>query len=89
MATTTIVHVRVKETIKNDASLALEEMGLTVSDAVRAFLTRIAVEKKIPFTLEVPNKVTRNAMVRARKITKPRFKTVQELFESLEADNEE
>ena len=62
MTTTTMVHVRINEKIKAQATKALTAMGLSVSDAVRVFLTRIAADKQLPFTLKVPNAETRAAM---------------------------
>ncbi len=54
-ATTAMVHVRINEQVKAQASETLAAMGLSVSDAVRVFLTRIATEKRLPFALMVPN----------------------------------
>jgi DNA-damage-inducible protein J len=62
MATKTMVHVRVDEQVKAQATETLAAMGLTVSDAVRVFLTRVVAEKRLPFTLKVPNTNTRAAM---------------------------
>lgn len=45
MATTTMVHVRVDNEIKAQASEALSAMGLSASDAVRLFLKRVVVEQ--------------------------------------------
>jgi DNA-damage-inducible protein J len=59
---TTMVHVRVKEDVKQKAERALREMGMSLSDAVRILLVRVAAEKAFPFSLEVPNSVTRKAM---------------------------
>jgi DNA-damage-inducible protein J len=55
MTTTTMIHVRVDEQVKAQATEALASMGLSVSDAVRVFLTRIAADKELPFTLKAPN----------------------------------
>jgi len=44
MTSTTMIHVHVNESVKAQATQALTEMGLTVSDAVRVFLTRIAAD---------------------------------------------
>lgn len=55
MATTTMVHVRVDENIKAQAAETLAAMGLTVSDAVRVFLTRIVMERQLPFALTAPS----------------------------------
>ena len=45
MATITMIHVRVDETLKNQAAEALAAMGLSLSDAVRVFLTRVVAEQ--------------------------------------------
>ncbi len=84
MATTTMIHVRVEEQVKKQATDALEAMGLSVSDAVRVFLTRVAAEKQIPFALRVPNAETRAAMEEARAISQARFATADELIDDLE-----
>jgi DNA-damage-inducible protein J len=89
MAATAMVHVRVNENIKTQAAETLAAMGLSVSDAVRVFLTRIAVEKELPFTLRVPNAETLAAMNEADEIAKTRrarFSSAEELFASLEKD---
>jgi len=62
MATTAMVHVRVDERVKAEAAATLATMGLSVSDAVRVFLTRVVAEQQIPFAIKVPNTVTRAAM---------------------------
>ncbi len=67
MATSTMVHVRLDERVKARAEKALAAMGLSVSDAVRVLLTRVAAEQALPFELRVPNAKTRAAMEEARK----------------------
>jgi len=52
MAATSMVHIRVDEQVKTQATKVLTAMGLSVSDAVRIFLTRVAVEKRLPFAFE-------------------------------------
>jgi len=73
MAATTMLHVRVDEDTKERATAALEAMGLSVSEAVRVFLHRVAAEQAIPFPLKVPNAVTRPAMKEARSMSRPRW----------------
>lgn len=58
MAATTMVHVRVGEAVKEKASAALAQMGISVSDAVRMMLVRVADEKALPFEVRVPNATT-------------------------------
>lgn len=84
MATTTMVHVRVDEHIKTQATETLAAMGLTVSDAIRVFLTRVVADQQFPFALKVPNTDTRGAMEEARAMSKLRFATAHELIHDLE-----
>ncbi len=87
MATTSMVHVRIDEKTKLEATETLASMGLSVSDAVRVFLTRVVVEKQLPFTLKVPNPETHAAMIEADAIAnghKARYTTADELFNDLE-----
>jgi len=81
-----MIHVRVNEDLKQEATQALESMGLTVSDAVRVFLTRIAADQAFPFALQVPNAETQQAMMEARAITQARFNNSEELFDALESE---
>ena len=86
MATTTMIHVRVDENTKAQATEALASMGLSISDAVRVFLMRVAADKALPFDLKVPNSETRAAMAEADAIVKARsarFKNAGELFDAL------
>jgi len=53
-----LVHIRVDEKVKAKAAKALASMGLTVSDAVRMMLTRVATEKTLPFEVRIPNRET-------------------------------
>ena len=90
MATTTMVHVRVDEQIKAQASATLAAMGLSVSDAVRVFLMRVVADKQMPFELRVPNVKTRVAMAEADEIARThraRFDSAAELFDDLEKNS--
>ena len=90
MATTTMVHVRVDEQIKAQASATLAAMGLSVSDAVRVFLMRVVADKQMPFELRVPNVETRVAMAEADEIARThraRFDSAAELFDDLEKNS--
>lgn len=84
MAATTMVHVRVDEQLKTQASETLAGMGLTVSDAIRVFLTRIVADQQLPFALKAPNASTRAAMKEARAMSKARFASAKELINDLE-----
>lgn len=84
MPTTTMVHVRVDEHVKAQATETLASMGLTVSDAVRVFLTRVVADQQLPFALKSPNAGTRSAMREARVVGKARFASGKALIDGLE-----
>jgi len=48
VAQTSMLHVRVNDKLKADAAEKLARFGLTVSDAVRILLTRVADESALP-----------------------------------------
>lgn len=72
MAATQLVQTRIDGAIKAEATAVLAAMGLTVSDAVRLLLTRVAQDKALPFEPLIPNATTIQAMKDARvgKVTK-------------------
>lgn len=87
MPTTEMVHVRIDKRVKTQAAKALSAMGLSVSDAVRVLLTRVAVEKALPFDLKVPNPATAAAMKEARAGHLTSFDSVSELMADLNAED--
>ena len=62
MMSDTYVRARIEPALKNDASEVLNDMGLTVSDAIRLFLMRVVSDKALPFEIKVHNAGTRAAM---------------------------
>ena len=66
MATSEVVRSRINPEVKDKAAAVLGAMGLTVSDAIRIVLTRVANEEALPFDLK-PNKVTRATMRKSAK----------------------
>lgn len=87
MAHSTMLHVRVDDEVKAQASEALAAMGLTVSDAVRILLKRVVNDQAFPLELKVPNAQTRAAMEEARTMAKSRaarFDTAASLLDDLE-----
>jgi len=88
MATrSSMLHVRVDDETKEQATATLKAMGLSVSDAVRLFLHRVVTDKAFPLELKVPNAETRLAMAEADEIARSGaacFATADELFADLE-----
>jgi DNA-damage-inducible protein J len=87
MAHSSMLHVRVDDDIKSQASEALASMGLSVSDAVRILLKRVVNDQAFPLELKVPNAQTRLAIEEARAMTKDaaaRFNSADALIDDLQ-----
>ena len=67
MAANQLVQTRIDGAIKEEAAAVLAAMGLTVSDAVRLLLTKVAQDKALPFEPLIPNATTIEAMKEARR----------------------
>ena len=78
-----MVQARIDGAIKKEAAIVLEAMGLTVSDAVRLLLTKIAREHALPFDPWIPNETTIAAIKEARKGKLPSFSSINELMKEL------
>ena len=87
MSTETVVRARIDERVKEKAAKVLSEMGLSVSDAIRLLLTRIAAEQALPFEISQPNAETQQAMGELERRRDAPFKTVAALMADLNADD--
>ena len=85
MAESAVVRARIDERTKNEAAAVLAAMGLTVSDAFRLLMVRVAKEKALPFEPLTPNAKTIRAMKEVRKGKLASFKSVEALMADLNA----
>ena len=83
----TYVRARIDTETKERASEALESMGLSISDAIRLLMMRIADEHRLPFEVKVPNSKTRKAIKELEAGKGKRVKTVNDLMADLNADD--
>lgn len=83
MSADTVVRARIDRETKERATAALEAMGLSVSDAIRLLMLRIAEEKRLPFAVRVPNATTVKAMEELEAGKGKRFDSTDALFEDL------
>ena len=89
-AQTSMLHIRVDDDIKDQATQTLTAMGLSMSDAVRLFLRRVVIDQAFPLELKVPNAETLAAMAESRAMMAKRragFATAAELFADLEKNS--
>jgi DNA-damage-inducible protein J len=85
MARSAVVRARIDEKTKQDAAAVLAAIGLTVSDAFRLLMVRVAKEKALPFEPLNPNIATVRAMKEARRGKLKTFKGVDDLMAELNA----
>ena len=85
MAANQLVQARINGAIKTEAAAVLAAMGLTVSDAVRLMLTKVAKEHALPFDPLIPNATTIAAIKEARAGKLPRAKSIADLKAGLHA----
>ena len=83
----TVVRARINGEIKSEAEAVLASIGLTVSDAFRMMMMRIAKEKALPFEPLIPNEETIEAMRAARRGELVVAGSIDDLFEKLNAED--
>ena len=86
MSENTVVRARIDAHTKDEAAAVLAAMGLTISDAFRLMMVRIAREKALPFEPLVPNAETIEAMKAARRGELVTVGKPENLLASLNAD---
>jgi DNA-damage-inducible protein J len=87
---TSMLHIRVEDDVKEQATEALTAMGLSMSEAVRLFLRRVVIDQAFPLELKVPNAQTLEAMQESRAMMAKRrtqFTSADELFADLEKNS--
>ena len=87
MAANALVQARIDSEVKEEATAVLAAMGLTLSDAVRLMLTRVAREHALPFDPLIPNPRTVQAMKEARRGQLQSFDSVDDLMADLNAED--
>lgn len=83
----TYVRARIDTDTKNRAAEALEAMGLSISDAIRLLMLRIADERRLPFEVKAPNADTRKAISELEAGKGRRVASVDALMADLESDD--
>ena len=88
MSTTdTYVRARIDSITKDRAADALEAMGLSISDAIRLLMLRIANDRCLPFEVKAPNATSRKAIAELEAGKGKRFTSVDALMTDLNADH--
>lgn len=87
MRSDTYVRARIDTATKERASNALEAMGLSISDAIRLLMLKVADERRLPFEIRAPNVRTRKAIAELESGKAKRFSNIKALMEDLNEDD--
>jgi DNA-damage-inducible protein J len=87
MAANALVQTRIDSAIEEEAAAVLATMGLTVPDAVRLLLTRIAHDHALPFDPLIPNAETVEAMEEARRGNLSSASTLEEFIGAMHEED--
>ena len=75
---TEIVRARVSHELKHSAELVLDNLGMSMTEAIRLFLTQVSLRQEFPIELKLPNKMTLKTM--EENITEKTYDSVDDLF---------
>lgn len=86
MATNAVIETHVDDAVKEEAAAVLAAIGLTISDAIRLMLIRVAHDHELPFDPFLPNAETIAAMEEARAGNLQTADTIEQFLEALDAN---
>lgn len=87
MTADTYVRARIDAKTKELAADALAAMGLSVSDAIRLLMLRVAEERRLPFDVKAPNAATQEAIAELEQGKGKKFASVEALMTDLNEDD--
>ena len=82
-----VVRARIDTSVKERAADALADMGLSLSDAIRLLLVRVADERRLPFEVKAPNAATRRAIAELEAGGGYSANSVKDFMAALNADD--
>lgn len=82
-----VVRARIDRTTKQEATQLFQQMGITVSDAIRMMLVQAVAERALPFEVKAPNPETVAALQASRDGEVTRVASVDDLFADLGDDD--
>ncbi len=86
MAHTEVVRTRIDSKLKASATAALEEMGMTISQAIRMMLVQVAQTRELPFQVKAPSLNARARKVMEEQDANPitvEYESAEALFKDL------
>jgi len=66
MVKTEMIRARITPDLKREAEAILKKLGLSTTEAITLFLSQVKLYKGLPFPVRIPNKITLEAMKKAK-----------------------
>jgi DNA-damage-inducible protein J len=87
MTTNVLIQTQIDDAIQTEAATVLAAMGLTISDAIRLMLIKVAHDQKLPFELSAPSESDFTFDLEAMKyaVNQPRITVPKSALESDES----
>ncbi len=82
----TIIHTPIDTDIDAKAKLVLSNMGLSMNEAIALFLNYLVENKRIPFSIDLPNKETVSAIEDARNGHVERYVSLEAMWTDLDSE---
>ena len=79
-----VVRARINSQLKHNAEAVLSEIGMSMGEAIRLFLTQVSLRHEFPVELKIPSKTTLKAM--SDKPTDEIYQNVDDLFDEVTRD---
>jgi len=88
MANSAMIHARVDAETKSKAQSVLNELGMTLSEAISLYLRQIVFRKGIPFEVKIPNELTMRTIEKSERGQElHEASSVQEMFKELDSSS--
>ena len=82
MPKTAVISARIDPELKRSAEEIFKELGLTTTQAITLFYKQVELQSGLPFSVKIPNELTREALEEARtRQNLDSFATVEDLLE--------
>ena len=85
-AKTETLHIRVAQEVKEDVEILLNQMGMSMAEAINIFFSQIIINSGIPFVIraKTPSELTKQAMYEAENdINVKKFANADDMFKEL------
>ncbi len=78
------INARIEPALKLEAEAILHKVGLSSAEAIRLFYSQVCLQNGLPFEVKIPNKRTCDAMKELESGKGERFKTMQDVWDSID-----